>query len=121
MSGFARPPFRADHVGSLLRPSTLKTLRDDVAARRRSAAALRAAEDVAIRDVVALQLDDVSLAYLCDDDMRAQSRAMGEDPDAVLVRGEWRPRGARVGAHPALPSGCPRRGAPRRAGLGCRR
>src|SRR2546427_1132987 len=31
-----------------------------------------------------LQLDDVSLAYLCDDDMRAQSRAMGEDPDAVL-------------------------------------
>jgi 5-methyltetrahydropteroyltriglutamate--homocysteine methyltransferase len=31
-----------------------------------------------------LQLDDVSLAYLCDEDMRAQSRAAGEDPDAVL-------------------------------------
>jgi 5-methyltetrahydropteroyltriglutamate--homocysteine methyltransferase len=32
-----------------------------------------------------LQLDDVSLAYLCDEDMRAQGRARGEDPDAVLA------------------------------------
>jgi 5-methyltetrahydropteroyltriglutamate--homocysteine methyltransferase len=32
-----------------------------------------------------LQLDDVSLAYLCDEGMRAESRARGEDPDAVLA------------------------------------
>jgi 5-methyltetrahydropteroyltriglutamate--homocysteine methyltransferase len=32
-----------------------------------------------------LQLDDVSLAYLCDEDMRAQMRARGEDPDGVLA------------------------------------
>jgi 5-methyltetrahydropteroyltriglutamate--homocysteine methyltransferase len=31
-----------------------------------------------------LQLDDVSLAYLCDDTMREQSRAAGDDPDAQL-------------------------------------
>ena len=32
-----------------------------------------------------LQLDDVSLAYLCDEGMQAESRARGEDPDAVLA------------------------------------
>jgi 5-methyltetrahydropteroyltriglutamate--homocysteine methyltransferase len=31
-----------------------------------------------------LQLDDVSLAYLCDEEMRAQNKARGEDPDAQL-------------------------------------
>src|SRR5256885_15344528 len=31
-----------------------------------------------------LQLDDVSLAYLCDEEMRAQGRARGDDPDAQL-------------------------------------
>jgi len=31
-----------------------------------------------------LQLDDVSLAYLCDDELRTQGRARGEDPDAQL-------------------------------------
>ena len=33
-----------------------------------------------------LQLDDVSLAYLCDERMREEGRARGEDPDAVLAR-----------------------------------
>ena len=32
-----------------------------------------------------LQLDDVSLAYLCDDELRAQSRARGDDPDVQLA------------------------------------
>jgi 5-methyltetrahydropteroyltriglutamate--homocysteine methyltransferase len=31
-----------------------------------------------------VQLDDVALAYLCDDGMRAQGAAAGEDPDATL-------------------------------------
>src|SRR5438128_446875 len=32
-----------------------------------------------------LQLDDVSLAYLCDDDMRAQGKARNDDPDEQLA------------------------------------
>ena len=49
------PPFRADHVGSLLRPPELL----DARARHRAGdlddAGLRAAEDMAIRGAVALQ------------------------------------------------------------------
>ena len=51
------PPFRADHVGSLLRPSTLK---EDRARRERgeiSSSELRAAEDSAIADVIAKQAE----------------------------------------------------------------
>jgi 5-methyltetrahydropteroyltriglutamate--homocysteine methyltransferase len=51
------PPFRADHVGSLLRPPDLHAARADAAAGRISADELRAVEDKAIRDVVALQRD----------------------------------------------------------------
>ena len=51
------PPFRADHVGSLLRPASLKEAR---AARERgeiSAADLAAAEDAAIERIVARQAE----------------------------------------------------------------
>jgi 5-methyltetrahydropteroyltriglutamate--homocysteine methyltransferase len=49
------PPFRADHVGSLLRPPELLAARRDFAEGRIDAGALKEVEDVAIRDVVALQ------------------------------------------------------------------
>src|SRR5690348_1779812 len=49
------PPFRADHVGSLLRPPALHAARADHAAGRLSAEDLKAVEDQAIRDVVAMQ------------------------------------------------------------------
>lgn len=49
------PPFRADHVGSLLRPPELLAARADHAAGRIDAAALAAVEDAAIADVIALQ------------------------------------------------------------------
>jgi len=49
------PPFRADHVGSLLRPAELHAARADRAAGRITAEELRAVEDEAIRDAVALQ------------------------------------------------------------------
>jgi len=52
-----KPPFRADHVGSLLRPRALLDARAKHAAGEISAEDLRAAEDEAIRDVVALQRD----------------------------------------------------------------
>ncbi|HET6188926.1 MAG TPA: 5-methyltetrahydropteroyltriglutamate--homocysteine S-methyltransferase [Trebonia sp.] len=49
------PPFRADHVGSLLRPAELQAARADRAAGRITPEELRAVEDEAIRDAVALQ------------------------------------------------------------------
>ncbi len=50
-----KPPFRADHVGSLLRPKRLLQARERFAADELSAEELRAAEDEAIREVVQLQ------------------------------------------------------------------
>jgi len=51
----SNPPFHAEHIGSFLRPAVLLAARDAHAAGRLSAEALRAAEDAAIRDFVALQ------------------------------------------------------------------
>ena len=57
MTDSGRPPFRADHVGSLLRPERLLSARASYAAGEIGADALRAVEDDAIRDVVATQAD----------------------------------------------------------------
>ena len=57
MTARETPPFRADHVGSLLRPQNLLAARDDFAAGRMSKEDLRAIEDEAIADVVRLQAD----------------------------------------------------------------
>jgi 5-methyltetrahydropteroyltriglutamate--homocysteine methyltransferase len=51
------PPFRADHVGSLLRPASVLAARHDFAAGRIGAEQLRAVEDEAIAQVVAMQRD----------------------------------------------------------------
>ena len=51
------PPFRADHVGSLLRPARLQDARRRKAAGEITGDALRAVEDACIRDVVALQAE----------------------------------------------------------------
>jgi 5-methyltetrahydropteroyltriglutamate--homocysteine methyltransferase len=66
------PPFRADHVGSLLRPPELLRARADHQAGRLDAAALRAAEDKAIRDGVALQ-QGLGLKGITDGEMRRGS------------------------------------------------
>ena len=50
-----RPPFRADHVGSFLRPPALLDARDKFKSGAIDAPALRAAEDAAIRDIVRYQ------------------------------------------------------------------
>jgi 5-methyltetrahydropteroyltriglutamate--homocysteine methyltransferase len=55
MSARTVPPFRADHVGSLLRPASLVAARGEHAAGRLSAAELRAEEDTAIAAAVAMQ------------------------------------------------------------------
>ena len=67
-----RPPFRADHVGSLLRPPALKALRLERESGKVSAAELRAAEDAAIRDGVKLQ-EDAGLQGITDGEMRRKS------------------------------------------------
>ena len=59
------PPFRADHVGSLLRPPALLDAREQLAAGQIDAAELRALEDDAIRDAVKLQ-EDVGLRLATD-------------------------------------------------------
>ncbi len=55
MSARQTPPFRADQVGSLLRPPELLRARDQRAAGQIDDDELRAVEDAAIRDVVELQ------------------------------------------------------------------
>jgi 5-methyltetrahydropteroyltriglutamate--homocysteine methyltransferase len=66
------PPFRADHVGSLLRPPDLLRARDEHAAGRIDDQALRAAEDGAIREVVKLQRE-VGLRSATDGEFRRAS------------------------------------------------
>ena len=57
MAARTSPPFRADHVGSLLRPPQLLKAREQAAAGDISGDELRAIEDEAIREVVAMQQD----------------------------------------------------------------
>jgi 5-methyltetrahydropteroyltriglutamate--homocysteine methyltransferase len=66
------PPFRADHVGSLLRPAHLLAAREDLAAGRIYAAELRRIEDAAIADAVAMQAD-VGLQSATDGEFRRAS------------------------------------------------
>jgi 5-methyltetrahydropteroyltriglutamate--homocysteine methyltransferase len=63
------PPFRADHVGSLLRPPRLLHARDDFAAGRIGQDRLRAVEDEAITEVVAMQ-QEVGLRTATDGEFR---------------------------------------------------
>src|SRR3954452_7240342 len=67
-----KPPFRADHVGSLLRPPRLHRARDDFAAGRIDADALREVEDEAIREIVRKQ-EDVGLRAATDGEFRRAS------------------------------------------------
>jgi 5-methyltetrahydropteroyltriglutamate--homocysteine methyltransferase len=63
------PPFRADHVGSLLRPPVLLDARARFAAGEIDAGQLRAVEDEAIKDVVAMQ-EEVGLQDATDGEFR---------------------------------------------------
>ncbi len=66
------PPFRADHVGSLLRPPALLRARAELAEGRIDAAALRAVEDDAVRELVRMQ-EDVGLRSATDGELRRSS------------------------------------------------
>ncbi|HEX5421500.1 MAG TPA: 5-methyltetrahydropteroyltriglutamate--homocysteine S-methyltransferase [Gammaproteobacteria bacterium] len=72
MTGRSGPPFRADHVGSLLRPPSLLDLRSRASRGEVSPQALRAREDECIRDVVALQ-ESLGLQSITDGEYRRES------------------------------------------------
>ena len=63
------PPFRAEHIGSLLRPGNLLELRARFGSGEISREALGAAEDAAIRDALALQ-ERVGLKLATDGEFR---------------------------------------------------
>jgi 5-methyltetrahydropteroyltriglutamate--homocysteine methyltransferase len=66
------PPFRADHVGSLLRPPALTQGRSDFKAGKIDAAALHAIEDAAIIDAIELQRS-AGLQSVTDGELRRTS------------------------------------------------
>ena len=67
-----KPPFRADHVGSLLRPASIHQARADFAAGRLDAAGLRLIEDGAIAEVIRRQ-EDIGLPVATDGEFRRYS------------------------------------------------
>jgi 5-methyltetrahydropteroyltriglutamate--homocysteine methyltransferase len=69
MSTRTHPPFRADHVGSFLRPKRLLDAREKHAKSELNAAGLRAVEDDAIADIVKFQ-QDVGLQSVTDGEFR---------------------------------------------------
>jgi 5-methyltetrahydropteroyltriglutamate--homocysteine methyltransferase len=77
----APPPFRAEHIGSLLRPPALLAARRAAEEGRLAAEALRAEEDRAIRDAVRLQ-EDVGLQAITDGEYR-RGIYFGHFPAAV--------------------------------------
>jgi 5-methyltetrahydropteroyltriglutamate--homocysteine methyltransferase len=64
-----KPPFRADHVGSLLRPKSLLGAREQRARNEISAAELKQREDDAIREAVKMQ-QNVGLRVATDGEFR---------------------------------------------------
>jgi len=66
------PPFRADHVGSLLRPQELLQAREEHKAGRLSAASLRRIEDDAIAKAVRMQ-EEIGLQGVTDGEYRRAS------------------------------------------------
>lgn len=69
MTSRTAPPFRADHVGSFLRPASLLEARERFQKGILSREALRSAEDEAIRDVVRFQ-EELGLQGVTDGEFR---------------------------------------------------
>jgi 5-methyltetrahydropteroyltriglutamate--homocysteine methyltransferase len=82
------PPFRADHVGSLLRPPAVLEARERFARGAITAAQLHDVEDQGIREAVKLQAG-VGLKAITDGDMRRRHWFLDflEKIEGVVVRG----------------------------------
>ena len=72
LAASGRPPFRADHVGSLLRPPVLRQAFKDYFAKRIDDAHFAQIQDQCIRDVVKLQ-EDAGLQVVTDGEFRRGS------------------------------------------------
>ncbi len=72
MADNVRPPFRADHVGSLLRPKQVLQARDEFSRGEISADQLTRIEDEAIREIIRMQ-GEVGLKSVTDGELRRQS------------------------------------------------
>lgn len=89
-----KPPFRADHVGSLLRPPQLLRAREQRALGEISAEQLRFVEDDAIREVVRMQRN-VGLRSATDGEFRRTSWHM----DFIYRLGGIRPTDEKIQVH----------------------
>jgi methionine synthase II (cobalamin-independent) len=69
MPSLKHPPFRADHVGSLVRPASVVAARAEFDAGKIDASKLRTAEDAGIRAVVAKQ-EEIGLKVVTDGEFR---------------------------------------------------
>ena len=72
MSARTKPPFRADHVGSLIRPANLIAAREDLLAGKITRAQLLEIQHAAIRDVVKMQ-EDLGLRVVTDGEYNRKS------------------------------------------------
>jgi 5-methyltetrahydropteroyltriglutamate--homocysteine methyltransferase len=72
MTNPGQPPFRADHIGSLLRPPKLRQAFRDHGAKKISDAEFNQILDEAIRDIIAMQ-EDVGLGVVTDGEFRRSS------------------------------------------------
>jgi 5-methyltetrahydropteroyltriglutamate--homocysteine methyltransferase len=119
MSVRTTPPFRADHVGSLLRPPEVLRAREERAAGRITDEELREIEDDAIRTVVRRQ-EEIGLDTITDGEFRRESWHMDfiyqlggitkVQDDTIRVHFEneerqfdWAPPSAHVSAPLSLP------------------
>jgi 5-methyltetrahydropteroyltriglutamate--homocysteine methyltransferase len=89
-----KPPFRADHVGSLLRPPRLLKAREQRALGEIGPDELRAVEDDAIREVVRMQRD-AGLRSATDGEFRRTSWHM----DFIYRLGGIRPTDEKIQVH----------------------
>ena len=64
-----KPPFRADHVGSLLRPAALKEAREKQSRGEITAAELKAVEDREIKAAIRRQ-EEIGLSAITDGEFR---------------------------------------------------
>jgi 5-methyltetrahydropteroyltriglutamate--homocysteine methyltransferase len=72
MSIRSNPPYRAEHVGSFLRPKAVLEARARLEKKQISAAELRAIEDAAIRDAVKRQ-EEIGIRAVTDGELRRSS------------------------------------------------
>jgi 5-methyltetrahydropteroyltriglutamate--homocysteine methyltransferase len=104
-----RPPFRADHVGSLLRPPELLQARKRRAAGEISNEELFAVEDHAIRDAVRMQ-EDIGLRSATDGEFRRGSwhmdfiyRLAGIEPSDERLHVEFKSDDGSIEFNPTAP------------------